>query len=164
MDGRQSHGCLPYVSILGARLIPDGEQRLRSEMEQEVEAARFRRDLYYRLSVFPLKVPPLRERLEDIPLLAASFLAQTAKRIHCRVQALTQSNVDDLTRYAWPGNIRELQNVIERAVILAGGGALSFSLRDSTDTVAGFKPTTPVSTRAQRARRCWSWHVAQSFA
>ena len=119
-------------------------------LEQEVEAGRFRQDLYYRLSVFPLKVPPLRERLEDIPILAASFLEQAAKRIHCPVPVLTRSNVDDLTRYAWPGNIRELQNVIERAVILTGGGTLRFSLRESTDTVvAGLKPKTPVSTRAQ---------------
>src|SRR5439155_2457444 len=119
-------------------------------LEQEVEAGRFRQDLYYRLSVFPLKVPPLRERLEDIPILASSFLEQAAKRIHCPVPVLTRNNVEDLTRYAWPGNIRELQNVIERAVILTGGGTLRFSLRESTDTVvAGLKPKTPVSTRAQ---------------
>src|SRR6185436_5753999 len=71
-------------------------------LEQEVEAGRFRRDLYYRLSVLPLKVPPLRERLEDIPTLAVNFLEQAAKRIHCPVPALTRSDVDDLTRYAWP--------------------------------------------------------------
>ena len=120
------------------------------DLEQEVEAGRFRHDLYFRLGVFPLKVPPLRDRLEDIPILAASFLAQAAKRIHCPVPVLTGSNVDDLTRYAWPGNIRELQNVIERAVILAGGGPLRFSLRESNDlATAGLKPTTSVSTRAQ---------------
>ena len=120
------------------------------DLEQEVEAGRFRRDLYFRLGVFPLEVPPLRDRLEDIPILAATFLAQAAKRMHCPVPVLTRSNLEDLTRYAWPGNIRELQNVIERAVILAGGGPLRFSLRESTDTVvAGLRPTTPVSTRAQ---------------
>jgi len=120
------------------------------DLEQEVEAGRFRHDLYFRLGVFPLKVPPLRDRLEDIPILAASFLAQSAKRIHCPVPVLTRSNVDDLTRYAWPGNIRELQNVIERAVILAGGGPLRFSLRESNDlATAGSKTTPSVSTRAQ---------------
>src|SRR6476646_10007058 len=119
-------------------------------LEQEVEAGRFRRDLYFRLSVFPLQVPPLRDRLADIPILAATFLAQAAKRIHCPVPVLTRSNVDDLTRYAWPGNIRELQNVIERAVILAGGGPLRFSLHESNDSAtAKPKPTTSVSTRAQ---------------
>jgi transcriptional regulator with GAF, ATPase, and Fis domain len=120
------------------------------DLEQEVEAGRFRHDLYFRLGVFPLKVPPLRDRLEDIPILAASFLEQAAKRIHCPVPVLTRSDVDDLTRYAWPGNIRELQNVIERAVILAGGGPLRFSLRESSDiVVAELKPKTLVSTRAQ---------------
>jgi transcriptional regulator with GAF, ATPase, and Fis domain len=120
------------------------------DLEQEVEAGRFRRDLYFRLGVFPLKVPPLRDRLEDIPILAASFLAQAAKRMHCPVPVLTRGNVEDLKRYAWPGNIRELQNVIERAVILAGGGPLRFNLPESTDPVlADVKPTTPVSTRAQ---------------
>jgi transcriptional regulator with GAF, ATPase, and Fis domain len=117
-------------------------------LEQEVEAGRFRRDLYFRLSVFPLKVPPLRDRLEDIPILAASFLAQAAKRMHCPIPVLTRNNVEDLTRYPWPGNIRELQNVVERALILAGRGTLRFSLHESADPVsAGLKPT--VSTRAQ---------------
>jgi transcriptional regulator with GAF, ATPase, and Fis domain len=119
-------------------------------LEQEVEAGRFRRDLYFRLNVIPLNVPPLRDRLQDIPILAASFLARAARRMHCPVPLLTQNNVEDLTRYNWPGNIRELQNVIERAVILARGGPLRFSLPESPESVAaGFKPTTRVSTRAQ---------------
>ena len=120
-------------------------------LEQEVEAGRFRRDLYFRLSVFPLKVPPLRDRLQDIPILAASFLAQTAKRMHCPVPVLTQSNVEDLTRYAWPGNIRELQNVMERATILAAGGPLRFALQESADPVPAERKatTTTVSTRGQ---------------
>jgi transcriptional regulator with GAF, ATPase, and Fis domain len=119
-------------------------------LEQEAEAGRFRRDLYFRLSVFPLKVPPLRERLEDVPILAASFLAQAAKRMHCPVPALTRNNVEDLARYTWPGNIRELQNVMERAIILAAGGPLRFALQESVGPVtAERKATTPVSARAQ---------------
>jgi transcriptional regulator with GAF, ATPase, and Fis domain len=119
-------------------------------LEQEVEAGRFRRDLYFRLSVFPLEVPPLRDRLEDIPILAATFVTQAAKRMHCPMPILTRNNVEDLTRYSWPGNIRELQNVIERAVILSGGGPLSFTLHGSADPLAaGLKPATPVSTRAK---------------
>jgi transcriptional regulator with GAF, ATPase, and Fis domain len=78
------------------------------DLEQEVEAGRFRRDLYFRLGVFPLKVP-LRDRLEDIPILAANFLAQASKRIHCPAPPLGRNNVEDLKRYAWPGNIRELE-------------------------------------------------------
>lgn len=118
-------------------------------LEQEVEAGRFRRDLYFRLSVFPLQVPPLRDRLADIPILAATFVAQAAKRMHCPMPALTRNNIEDLTEYAWPGNVRELQNVIERAVILAGGGPIRFSLHDSVDPQAGPKLATPVSSRTQ---------------
>ncbi len=118
-------------------------------LEQEVEAGRFRRDLYFRLSVFPLKAPPLRERLDDIPILATRFLAQAARRMHCPAATLTQSNVEDLVRYSWPGNIRELQNVIERAVILARGGALRFSLHEPTDQTPAPKLAAASSTRAQ---------------
>jgi transcriptional regulator with GAF, ATPase, and Fis domain len=119
------------------------------DLEREVEAGRFRRDLYFRLGVFPLRVPPLRERLEDIPILAATFLAQAANRMHCPAPVLTRNNLDELKRYAWPGNIRELQNVIERAVILAGGGPLRFHLRESTDAVAATRLGGMASTRSQ---------------
>jgi transcriptional regulator with GAF, ATPase, and Fis domain len=119
-------------------------------LEQEVEAGRFRRDLYFRLSVFPLKAPPLRDRLDDIPILAVSFLEQTANRMHCSTPVLTRENLQELTRYAWPGNVRELQNVIERAVILARGGTLRFGLLESANPVVA-KPehTALVSTRKQ---------------
>jgi transcriptional regulator with GAF, ATPase, and Fis domain len=120
------------------------------DLKQEVNAGRFRHDLYFRLGVFPLKVPPLRDRLEDIPILAASFLEQAAKRMHCPVPVLTRRHVEDLTRYDWPGNVRELQNVIERAVILARGGPLRFSLHESADTAsAAPQPPAPISTRTQ---------------
>lgn len=119
-------------------------------LEQEVEAGRFRRDLYFRLSVFPLKVPPLRDRLEDIPILAASFLEQTARRMHCSTPVLTHENVQELMRYGWPGNVRELQNVVERAVILASCGPLRFGLRESASpVVAESERAAPVSTRKQ---------------
>jgi transcriptional regulator with GAF, ATPase, and Fis domain len=121
------------------------------KLEQEVEAGRFRRDLFFRLSVFPLKVPPLRDRLDDIPVLAASFLEQAARRMHSTVPILTRENVQDLTSYTWPGNVRELQNVIERAVILARGGTLSFGLQETAgpSVVAGTERQPPVSTREQ---------------
>jgi len=69
--------------------------------------------------------------------------------MNCSAPALTRNNLEELARYAWPGNIRELQNVIERAVILAGGGALHFSLREAAEVVTASKPATTVSTRAQ---------------
>jgi transcriptional regulator with GAF, ATPase, and Fis domain len=93
-------------------------------LQQEVEAGRFRQDLYYRLSVFPITVPPLRERNEDIPRLAKHFIERTCARLNCPAAHITPEQVQQLRRYHWPGNIRELQNVIERAVILARGGVL----------------------------------------
>jgi transcriptional regulator with GAF, ATPase, and Fis domain len=95
------------------------------DLERQVEAGRFREDLFFRLGVFPVKVPPLRNRAEDIPLLAASFLEQIARRMQRNAPVLTRENIDELTRYPWPGNVRELQNVIERAVILARNGPLT---------------------------------------
>jgi transcriptional regulator with GAF, ATPase, and Fis domain len=99
-------------------------------LENEVEAGSFRTDLFFRLSVFPLEVPPLRERREDIPILAAHFVRQAASRLNGSVPLLSEGNVKDLRGYSWPGNIRELQHVIERAVILSRGGPLHFDLRE----------------------------------
>src|SRR5260221_442906 len=96
------------------------------DLEKEIEAGRFRNDLFYRLSVFPIEIPPLRERREDVPLLAAHFLKICAKKINTRPPKLTKDNIERLEAYDWPGNIRELQNVIERATIFAQTGALSF--------------------------------------
>ena len=101
------------------------------QLEQEVVAGRFRQDLYFRLSVFPLEVPPLRERREDIAMLAVHFIERSAARLHLPTPRLSEANVGELGRYTWPGNIRELQNVIERAVILSQGQPLHFELRGS---------------------------------
>ncbi len=86
---------------------------------EAVEAGTFRRDLFYRLSVLPIRVPPLRERVEDIPLLAEQFLAESARRCKKGVRAFAASAIRAFTRYPWPGNVRELENVVERAVIVA---------------------------------------------
>jgi transcriptional regulator with GAF, ATPase, and Fis domain len=83
-------------------------------LRHEVAAGRFREDLYFRLSVFPLETPTLRSRREDIPILAAYFLRQAATRSNLSMPRLTPTNVQALTDYSWPGNIRELQNVVER--------------------------------------------------
>lgn len=94
----------------------------------EAKAGRFRLDLYYRLSVFPIEVPPLRERLEDLGALADYFVTHAARRLGVPRPRLTKLHVQELQSYDWPGNVRELQNVIERAVILAKGGKLEFDL------------------------------------
>jgi transcriptional regulator with GAF, ATPase, and Fis domain len=94
------------------------------DLTGEVRAGRFREDLYYRLSVFPIRVPPLRERPADIPLLAEHFVELASKRLNLSRARLTRTDVERLTAYDWPGNIRELQNVIERAVIVSRGGPL----------------------------------------
>jgi PAS domain S-box-containing protein len=95
---------------------------------EESAAGRFRSDLYYRLSVFPIEVPPLRDRREDIQPLAEHFLQQYARRSGMPVPPLTQAQRDELYRYDWPGNVRELQNVIERATILAPHGGFTLNL------------------------------------
>jgi transcriptional regulator with GAF, ATPase, and Fis domain len=98
------------------------------DLMAEVAANRFREDLYYRLNVFPLKVAPLRERKDDIPLLAAYFVSICERELGCAKATLTEAGIDALQNYDWPGNIRELRNVIGRAVILAQGGTLEFDL------------------------------------
>jgi transcriptional regulator with GAF, ATPase, and Fis domain len=98
------------------------------DLKKEVAAGRFREDLYYRLNVFPIEVPPLRERMDDIPLLAKHFVELSAKELKCAKPRLTRAAVTMLQSYDWPGNVRELRNVIERAVILARGGVLDFDL------------------------------------
>jgi len=89
------------------------------DLEQAVRAGRFRSDLFYRLNVFPLAVPPLRERRSDIPQLVTFFLARFARRFGRPVETVSEEAMERLMAYAWPGNIRELQNVIERAVVLS---------------------------------------------
>ena len=87
-------------------------------LEQAVEHGRFREDLYYRLSVFPIHLPPLRERREDIPLLAEFFLRQLASRLGRRFVGIEPASMERLTAFSWPGNIRQLQNVVEHSAIL----------------------------------------------
>ncbi len=87
------------------------------DLRREVEKGRFREDLYYRLNVSPLEVPPLRDRKDDIPLLAGTFIEVAAKEMNRPKPRFTQANIDELQRYDWPSNVRELRNVIERAVI-----------------------------------------------
>ena len=89
------------------------------DLEDEVSAGRFRRDLFYRLNVFPVRIPPLRERASDIPLLVKHFLAQLQRKLAKPLQGVTEDSMRRLQAYPWPGNIRELQNVLERACVMA---------------------------------------------
>jgi transcriptional regulator with GAF, ATPase, and Fis domain len=98
------------------------------DLRAEVEAGNFRQDLFYRLSVFPIEVPPLRQRMEDIAPLAQHFLKLSCKELGREALRLTQRDLACLMRHDWPGNIRELKNVIERAVILSTGPQLRLDL------------------------------------
>jgi formate hydrogenlyase transcriptional activator len=95
------------------------------DLEAEVAAGRFRADLFYRLNVFPARVPPLRERRDDIPHLVSHFVAVQRRRLGKAIEGVSREGMERLQRYSWPGNIRELQNVLERACVLAGGPVLS---------------------------------------
>jgi transcriptional regulator with GAF, ATPase, and Fis domain len=98
-------------------------------LAEEVKSGRFREDLYYRLNVFPIEIAPLRDRREDIPLLAAHFVKGFSQRLNRPVVRLTEANLTDLKAYGWPGNVRELQNIVERALILSPQGRLCFDLQ-----------------------------------
>jgi transcriptional regulator with GAF, ATPase, and Fis domain len=112
------------------------------DLKREVAAGRFREDLYYRLNVFPIQAAALRERKEDVPLLAQHFVQQSVKELRCPKPRLTRAGILRLQSYDWPGNVRELRNVIERAVILARGGVLEFDLpiRDAPPTRSNRPP------------------------
>jgi formate hydrogenlyase transcriptional activator len=99
-------------------------------LKQMVEDGEFRSDLYYRLHVFPLSVPPLRERSEDIPVLVRHFVDEYARRMSRRIETISPHAMEVLTSYSWPGNVRELQNFIERSVILSPGSVLRPPLAD----------------------------------
>jgi transcriptional regulator with GAF, ATPase, and Fis domain len=101
-------------------------------LEQEIEMGNFRKDLWYRLNVFPITLPPLRQRVEDIPLLVNEFVKRYGKKIGKEITKIPESAMETLIRYSWPGNIRELQNVIERAVINTQGAILQ--LADQLDS------------------------------
>jgi transcriptional regulator with GAF, ATPase, and Fis domain len=110
------------------------------DLKKEVAAGRFREDLYYRLNVLPLRVAALRERKEDIPLLATHFVELVVNELGCPRPRLTRAGIETLQGYDWPGNIRELRNVIERAVIFAQGGVLDFDLSVTRVDLASSRP------------------------
>ena len=110
-----------------------------------VEENKFRSDLYYRLNVFPIALPPLRERADDIPRLVRHFTQKFARRMGRRIETIPSTVMDALVHYPWPGNVRELQNVIERAVILSKGTTLEVSLSDLQSTAPHARAAAPVA-------------------
>jgi len=100
------------------------------DLKEMVEEGTFRSDLYYRLHVFPLVVPPLRERREDIPLIVRHFVNKYAQRMNRRIETIPASTMEVFANYPWPGNVRELQNFVERAVILSPGTSLRAPLEE----------------------------------
>ena len=102
------------------------------DLEQKIVEGSFREDLFYRLNVFPIQVPPLRERAEDIPLLVWRFVEEFSNAFGKRIDVIPRDNMAMLQQYTWPGNIRELRNVVERAMIVASGPRLTLALPTST--------------------------------
>ena len=126
------------------------------DLETMVSEQKFRPDLFFRINVFPLHVPPLRERPEDIPLLVRHFTQQLARRMQKAIDTIPSATMDALCRYHWPGNVRELQNVIERAVILSAGPKLNLDaadLKPSKASQAQEKVVPPSSGSAGALRR-----------
>ncbi len=128
-----------------ARLIAATNRDLKTMVEEQ----RFRSDLYYRVNVFPIRVPSLRERKEDIPQLVRHFVKEFSRRNQRVIDTIPSETMQALVRYHWPGNIRELQNVIERAVIISRGPALNVALTELTPDVAS--TSAPVVTTAKSA-------------
>ena len=120
------------------------------DLEKECREGRFREDLYFRLAVFPVQVPPLRDRMEDVPILAEDFVGRSARQLSVPPPPLTQKNLAALQQYAWPGNVRELQNVIERALILARGGALHIDLANMGARLRSDAPSVPAGPDGMR--------------
>jgi formate hydrogenlyase transcriptional activator len=121
-------------------------------LHEAVQSGRFRSDLFYRLNVFPLELPPLRERRSDIPKLVAFCLSQFSKRLGKKIDGVSQESMDNLVNYPWPGNIRELQNVIERAIIVSVGPTLRLD-RDLMPVAAAAKGMETPQADAQEGRQ-----------
>jgi DNA-binding NtrC family response regulator len=135
-----------------------------SDLRSAVDAGKFREDLFYRLNVFPIRLPPLRERLGDIPLLLEYLVTRYAQKAGKKFRDITSNTLQLLQAYPWPGNIRELQNVIERAVVLCDGDTFSVDerwLRQESSRASG--PVVPlVTTLEDRERQLIAEALAQS--
>ncbi|HLI30781.1 MAG TPA: sigma 54-interacting transcriptional regulator [Terriglobia bacterium] len=134
-----------FERVGGTRTIPVDVRLVAAtnqDLEQMVKEHRFRSDLYYRLKVFPIVIPPLRHRPEDIPILAHYFAQKHARRMNKRIDHIPPETLQLLSRYPWPGNVRELENFIERAVILSRGPALRIPVSELKPLVEPESPST----------------------
>ena len=128
------------------------------DLQQEIDKGTFRLDLFYRLSVFPIHMPPLRDRREDIPLLVSYLVAKKAPKLGKTIDRIPRDVLDELAQYDWPGNVRELENVIERAVLLSPGPVLALgdAVRAASDRrLAGDSDAMPAGDRS-------SWTLEQA--
>ncbi len=114
-----------------------------------VEKGTFRDDLFYRLNVFPIRVPPLRERKSDIPLLASTFLQRLARKLGKQFDGIAPDSMERMIQYPWSGNVRELQNVIERAAIASSGGMIVIDSLSTVHSTVG-SAITPSNTESLR--------------
>jgi transcriptional regulator with GAF, ATPase, and Fis domain len=119
-EGRFERLGSPRTISVNVRLIAATNR----DLAEEVRKGHFRQDLFYRLNVFPIRIPPLRERLDDIPVLTWMFVEEFAGRMGRKITRIPRKSIDALRRYSWPGNVRELRNVIERSVIVSPGETL----------------------------------------
>jgi transcriptional regulator with GAF, ATPase, and Fis domain len=131
------------------------------DLAEEIKRGRFREDLYYRLNVFPIRVPALRERAEDIPLLVWTFLEELSSRMGKRITQVPRKTMEALQRHSWPGNVRELKNVIEHGAILTTGDTLRVPMLDDAAPVGAAQPTLADSERELilRALESKSWKI-----
>ena len=142
-DGEFERLGSPRTIKVNVRIIAASNRNL----EEEIRAGRFRQDLFYRLNVFPITIPPLRQRKEDILPLVNYFIAKYNKKIGKKIASVSQATLDALQAYHWPGNVRELENVIERAIITSQGSALQVLDRFDTFPQAA-EPVGPEDVKA----------------
>jgi transcriptional regulator with GAF, ATPase, and Fis domain len=128
---------------------------------EAIREGRFREDLYYRINVFPIRVPPLRDRVEDIPQLVWTLLSECSVRMGKKITKVSRSTMEALTRRPWPGNVRELRNVIEYAAIMTQGDTLAVPAFEEAAPAAGLPQTLAEAERAHilRTLEGAAWHI-----
>ncbi len=147
-DGRFERLGSPQTVTVNVRIIAATNR----DLEQAVREGKFRADLYHRLNVFPIRLPPLRDRRDDIPLLAWAFVEAIGRRMGKTIKCIPRKTIEQLQRHSWPGNVRELSNVIERAMILTTGDTLRVEVPSVAQDAAAGRMTLKEGERAQILR------------